>query len=50
MLILPYGVSPSNSNMVEIIEIVKPFIRDLIDHANLVSYHGNGGRWGGLPL
>ena len=34
---LPNGLVPANKKLVDIAEKLKPFIRDLIDHANTVS-------------
>ena len=42
VLSLPHGAVPTNKKLVDIAEKLKPFIRDLIDHANTVSvsvYH-----------
>ena len=44
MLVLPNGVAPSNKVIVELIDIVKPLIRGLVEDANLVrisifNYH-----------
>lgn len=37
VMALPNGMSPSNRHIVEVVEIVKPHIRELIDHANKVK-------------
>ena len=41
MLSLPCGAVPTNKKLVDIAEKLKPFIRDLIDHANTVSIQIN---------
>ena len=37
VMILPNGPAPSNKKLVVLAEKIKPLIRDLIDHANMVS-------------
>lgn len=37
VMILPNGPAPSNKQLVVLAEKIKPLIRDLIDHANMVS-------------
>jgi hypothetical protein len=37
-MILPNGPAPSNKNLVELAEKLKPLIRDLLDHSNMVMY------------
>ena len=36
VLVLPNGVAPCNKHVVELIETVKPLIRQLVEDANLV--------------
>ena len=43
VLSLPCGAVPTNKKLVDIAEKLKPFIRDLIDHANTVSIQINKG-------
>ncbi|XP_064648251.1 proteasome activator complex subunit 3-like isoform X2 [Lineus longissimus] len=37
VLALPNGISPSNQHIVEIVDKLKPYIRDLVEHANCVK-------------
>lgn len=37
VIVLPYGPVQSNQKIVELIDIVKPFIRQLVEDCNLVS-------------
>jgi proteasome activator subunit 3 (PA28 gamma) len=37
VLVLPNGISPCNKHVVELIEIVKPLIRQLVEDANLLK-------------
>lgn len=38
VMILPNGPAPSNKKLVVLAEKLKPLIRDLIDHANMVNF------------
>lgn len=38
VMILPNGPAPSNKKLVDLAEKLKPLIRDLIDHANMVKF------------
>lgn len=35
--VLPNGISPCNKHITELVDIVKPLIRELVEDANLVS-------------
>jgi proteasome activator subunit 3 (PA28 gamma) len=39
VLVLPNGIAPCNKHVVELIEVVKPLIRQLVEDANLVSLY-----------
>lgn len=41
VLVLPFGVAPCNEHIVELIDIVKPLIRQLVEDTNLVSHQHN---------